>query len=166
MTADEIRGVISRIDGIWPPRKPPTQDERAEWVRFLKPLDAGAAVRGVDLMRECLKFRPSMADFRDAYYEAAALPGDDMLALPPAEGSVQPHLTDTYGHRVEEWVWCHRCDMAISLAGRLGNAVFDTRRGLRHIECPSGGSAPVIPTKQRLEREAYWRKMKIEREAD
>lgn len=166
MTADEIRGVISRIDGIWPPRKPPTQDERAEWVRFLKPLDAGAAVRGVDLMRECLKFRPSMADFRDAYYEAAALPGDDMLALPSAEGSVQPHLTDTYGHRVEEWVWCHRCDMAISLGDRLGNAVFDTRRGLRHIECPSGGSAPVIPTKQRLEREAYWRKMKIEREAD
>jgi hypothetical protein len=164
VTAEEVREVINRIDGIWPPRKPPTQDERAEWVRFLQPLEAGAAVRGVDLMRECLKFRPSMADFRDAYYEAAALPGDDMLALPPAEGSVAPHLTDTYGHRVEEWVFCWRCDRALSLDDYDGHITFDERRGLRHIECPSDGSAPIIPTRQRLEREAYWRKMKIGRE--
>jgi hypothetical protein len=161
VTADEIREVISRIDGIWPPRKPPTQDERAEWVRFLQPLEAGAAMRGVDLMRECQKFRPSMADFRDAYYEAAGLPGDDMLALPAAEGSVQPHLTDTYGHRVEEWVWCHRCDMAISLGDQLGNAVFDATRGLSHRHCPVKGSAPTMPLQSRLRRQDHWRKHHI-----
>lgn len=158
MTAEEIRAIIQRIDGIWPPRTAPTHDERAEWVRFLQPLDGAATMRAIDEMRESSRFRPSMADLKTAYYEAAALPGEDALLLP--SGGVQETLTqgDVYGAIREDWVYCWRCDMAISLKDQEETAVYDSRRGFAHRHCPRPGSAPSIPTRERLERDEYFRR--------
>lgn len=165
MNAEQIREVIHRIDGVWPPRTPPTHEERAEWVRFLQPMDGPVALAAVDELRESSKWRPSMADFRTAYYAAAALPGDDFVALPAGdEKQATPALEDVYGTRREQWVYCWRCDMALSLMDMEDNHVYEERRGLRHSRCPASESAPLMPTQARLEREEHWRKMKIGRD--
>lgn len=165
MTPDQIREVIHRIDGIWPSRTPATHEERAEWVNFLKPMDGPIAMLAVDELRETSKWRPSMADFRVAYYAAAALPSEDTILLPAGDGKqAAPALEDVYGTRRDQWVYCWRCDMAISLSDMDNNHIYDEQRGLRHGRCPDSGSAPMIPTAARLEREEHWRKMHIGRE--
>lgn len=165
MTADEIRAVIHRIDGIWPPRKPPTHEERAEWVRFLKPMDGAVALVAIDGLREDSPWRPSMADFRSAYYQAATLPSDQFAPLPAAPGEDKtPALEDVYGQRRDQWVYCWRCDMALTMDDICDSAVYDEQRGLRHGRCPKSGTAPLMPVAARLEREDHWRKMKIGRE--
>ena len=165
MNADQIREVIHRLDGIWPPRTPPTHEERAEWVRFLQPMDGPVAFLAVDELREISKWRPSMADFRTAYYAAAALPGDDFKLLPAgSEKQKTPALEDIYGSRHDQWIYCWRCDMAIAMQDMEDNHIYDPSRGLRHGSCPASGSAPLMPTAARLEREEHWRKMKIGRE--
>jgi len=166
MTPEQIREVVKRLDGIWPPRKPPTHEERAEWVRFLHPLDGLVALRAVDALRENSPWRPSMADFKSAYWAEAAEPDDDVLALPAAPGAPKaPSAQDIYGHRSEEWIYCWKCDQAISLDDQYEGAFWDDRRGVYHHKCPPAGSAPHIPTKELLAREEYYRKAKITKEA-
>lgn len=165
MNAEQIREVIHRLDGIWPPRTPPTHEERAEWVRFLQPMDGPVAFLAIDELRETSKWRPSMADFRTAYYGAAALPGDDFKMLPAGKTKAPtPALEDVYGHRRDEWIYCWKCDQAISLDDQYEGAYWDATRGVHHHRCPAAGSAPCIPTAQRLAREEHWRKMKIGRD--
>jgi hypothetical protein len=164
MKPDELREVMARMDGIWPPRKPLTHEERAEWVRFLKPLDGPVALRAIDALRESVMWRPSMAQFRSGYWEAAAEPDDETLALPAAPGEIKPELSDIYGHRREEWIYCWRCDQAISIDDQFENVIYDERRGMAHHKCPREGSAPHMPTKDTLERQERWRKFKISKE--
>ena len=163
MTPEEVRQVMSRIDGIWPPRKPASHEERAEWVRFLKPLDGPVALRAVDGVRENALWRPSMAEFRSAYWQAAAEPDEEVLLLTGDTSAKSPELTDIYGHRRDQWVYCWRCDQAISLADQE-TMLYDEVRGLCHKNCPVAGSAPRIPTKLLLERNEYWRKARIAKE--
>lgn len=162
MTPEEIRAVLSRIDGIWPPRQAPTQEERREWVVFLKTLEGPLCLEALDEMRRDCRWRPSMAELRDHYDEAALRPIGTMLALPSAK-TAAPHSDYglTYGHNREQWVYCWKCDMAISLE-QQEVAYWDELRGLRHEECPRKGSAPTIPTHLRLAREDCWRRNRID----
>lgn len=163
MTHDQIRSVMRRLDGIWPPRKPATREEREEWARFLEPLDGEVSLRAVYELRESSIWRPSMADFRSAYWQAAAQPSEGALLLNAAEGAFAVDPVDVYGHKREEWSYCWRCDQAISLVD-MEEMHYDEVRGLYHRECPPAGSGPHIPTKLLLERQEYWRRMKISRE--
>jgi len=164
MSPEQIREVVKRLDGIWPPRKPPTREERAEWVRFLHPLDGPVALRAVDNLRESSPWRPSMADFRSAYWSAAAEPDEETLALPAAPGEPAPSLDDVYGSCREDWLYCWRCDQAISINDQFDNSVYDHLRGMAHGKCPPQGSAPHIPKKELLEREEFFRREHIGRE--
>lgn len=167
MNADEIRTMVTRIDGIWPPKKAPTVEERQEWVRFLQPLDAEVVFDAIDIMRESVMFRPTMADLKTHYHQAAAIPKENPLQLTAGEDGTTPtNLLDIYGSHMDDWIYCWKCDMAISMDDVLDEKVrFDPRRGLIHGRCPKNGSAPAAPVHVRLERESYWQKHKIKRDA-
>ena len=162
MTPDEIREVVSRIDGIWPPRKPPTIEERQEWVRFLQPLDGPLMIDAIEGMKDALMFRPSMAEAKTHYHIAAAVPQQNALQLPAGGGKEEgPSLEDIYGSHQPDWIYCWRCDMAISLEERSGKPFYDEHRGLFHDKCPKTGAAPSMPVHSRIERQEYWTKHKI-----
>jgi hypothetical protein len=162
VTPDQIREVVARIDGIWPPKKAPTIEERQEWVKFLNPLDGVIVLEAIDLMRDSLMWRPSMADVKKHYHMAAAVPREELPQLPPGPPQEFPvTLLDLYGTHQDDWVYCWRCDMAISLEELSGRPFFDERRGLFHARCPKGGSAPAMPVHLRIARQEYWTKHKI-----
>jgi len=155
MQIDTVKTILQRIDAIWPPKKQPTKEERGEWVAFLRTLDGDVALRSVDELRNQLGWHPSMADFRSAYQAAASLPAADVLALPAGDEDGRGSLEDRYGTAQEAWVYCWRCDMALTLQER-STAPFDEIRGFRHSRCPKPGSAPTIPNKDRLERNDHF----------
>lgn len=163
MNTDEKRTVVKRLDGIWPPRNPPTVEERHEWVKFLQPLESDVALDAIDIMRESVMFRPSMADFMKYYHEAAAIPRENALQLPAGDDDATgPSLQDIYGSHQDDWIYCWKCDMAISMDDVLDEKVrYDGRRGLCHGRCPKSGSAPAMPVHLRIARQEYWTKHKI-----
>ena len=68
-----------------------------------------------------------------------------------------PALADLYGHERSSWVYCWRCNTAISLADRADGPVsFTERLGLAHKFCPRPGTSPSIPEYLRIERDDYW----------
>lgn len=152
MTAEEALALLSRIDAIWPRREARSDAELDEWTAYLAGLDAAIAARAVDAMRAALVFPPSMADLRSAYDEAALLPVT-RPALPAGRDEAGCDFAAEYGHDRRSWVYCWRCDMAISLEERATTARFRPGYGLEHVQCPRSGSAPVIPVHLRLERE-------------
>jgi hypothetical protein len=157
MDADQIREFVGRIDGIWPPKKAPTMEERQEWVSFLRPLDGEVALECIDLMRDCLMWHPSMADVKRYYHEAAAVPRTCLPQLPAGEPSeYKETLADVYGASQDHWIWCWRCDQAISLEDQSIASLWDEQRGLFHRHCPKGGSAPSMPVGLRIARSEYW----------
>jgi len=172
MNVNEIREIVKRIDGIWPPRKAPMMEERQEWVRFLTPLEFQIAMDGIDLMREELKFRPAMSDFLAFYHHAAVLPDEIPLQLPPAPdagGEVYVDTVDDIYGKLDDRVYCWKCDQAITLEERSGCVdgvehnymLHDVQRGLFHRRCPRSGSAPSMPVHLRIERQEWFVKHKI-----
>jgi hypothetical protein len=61
-------------------------------------------------------------------------------------------LRDVFGADPSGWVFCARCDMAISLEERALVAWYLPGRGLVHGRCPRPGSAPRMPEKERAAR--------------
>lgn len=153
MTLHEAATIVARLDAIWPPKTPPTDAERDEWLRFLRPLDPGISLRGVDELRNQLGWRPSMADFRSAYNAAAAAPEETRPTLPAGPDADDTDIYGAYGATQGEWVYCWRCDMAITLDELATTAGFDKGRGFCHTRCPQPGAAPLIPRVEKLERD-------------
>lgn len=160
MTGDEVRTVMNRIHGLWPRERDEETDR--EWVVVLKPLEYRLADAAVDELRDTVMFPPSVAEFRSAYYSALATVPTPALALPP--GDEEPtDFADLYGENAKQWVYCWRCDMALTLEER-GSAKFtgyDGTRGFYHRRCPKHGSAPAIPSGERMERDEYFARRKI-----
>jgi len=152
---------LRRLKVLWPREMPEGTDE--EWLRVLLPLDAGYADMALNEMRDTLLFPPAVADFRSAYYVALSLP-TDVLALPAGTGAdPQESLRDVYGENQSTWVYCWRCDMALTLEERDSAKLsgYDASRGLYHHRCPKKGAAPSIPAKERAERNEYYDKRRI-----
>jgi hypothetical protein len=145
MTPEQAGAFVARMNAMWPPKTTPTAAEVAEWMSFLRVFDAAIAVRALTGLRDQLPWRPSMAAFRSAYKEAAAAPADSEVRGGEA-------LRDLYGSSETLWVFCWRCDMAISLAELSTDPHYRPGRGLCHRRCPEPGTAPIMPAAERLER--------------
>ena len=163
MEIEDAKTIMRRIDAVWPPRHPVPTDERQEWKTFLLTLDAEIASRAIDEMRRDQIFRPKMADLQSAYHVCAAIAGDaETLALPSGgRGEEGPSLQDRYGANQNDWVYCWRCNMAISLDDLEERSRFDNAKGLRHRTCPKNGSSPTMPVRLKLQREEQWRSHRI-----
>ena len=169
MNLHQADNVMRKLDGIWTLKGDHSKEARNEWLDFLLGYDYDVIREAVDDLKDRLKWRPSMAEIRDAYRAVTEALEAEVLLL---EGDVDPDaptLADVYGHIRSDWVFCWKCDMAVSLDERSGisnkPAVYHERLGLRHRVCPKSGSAPLIPTYLRNEREEYWTKKHIKRPA-
>ena len=73
---------------------------------------------------------------------------------------VNPVITDEqrslFGLDPSQWVYCCRCDQAISLEERASIAFYRPGRGLMHGRCPRPGTAPRVPAKERAGRVAQF----------
>lgn len=156
MNLHEADTILRKLDGIWIQRTEHTSDERSEWLDFMLVFDHGAMLEAVDSLRGQLKWRPSMAELRSAYREVIENRDEAPLGLPGKVDADAPTLADLYGHERQGWVYCWRCDMAISLADQCGGPAFAERLGLRHRTCPKPGTSPHMPEYLRTEREDYW----------
>jgi len=163
MNRDEAKSTFGRVDAIWPAKKAPTQAERDEWMSFLKPMDGKLALRALDLMRDSVMWRPTMAEFDTYYRQAAAFSTEGYAELPAGTGAEATDMLETYGSRQEDWIYCWKCDMAIALEELAARPYYSERRGLHHERCPRKGSAPLMPVHLRLERESYWQKHNVTR---
>ena len=150
MTPEEAQRILGRLDAAWPAKTPPTTAQYAEWIDFLQPYELKYAERALDELRAELQWRPSMAHFRRAYYVAAAAP-EARPAL-PGKTSDEPTQFDIYGSSRDDWVYCHLCDMAISLEELLTTSRWTPGRGQQHARCPRRGAAPAIPAAERTAR--------------
>ena len=63
-----------------------------------------------------------------------------------------------YGADSSSWVYCCRCDQAISLEERASIAFYRPGRGLMHGRCPRPGTTPRLPPKERAGRVARYAK--------
>lgn len=161
MTKDDARAILTRVATIWRGNDMALETQN-EWMLVLKPLNHGFADRAVNRLRDTLVFPPTVADFRKAYYEALAIGGGDKLALPPGD-EMPTSLRERYGESQKDWVYCWRCDMALSLKERESSALtgYDQARGLYHRSCPKDGSAPLIPADERMARNEYFSRRDI-----
>lgn len=157
MNRNDSASVLRRLKILWPRELPEGTD--TEWVRVLAPLDAKLADSALDEMRDTLMFPPTVADFRSAYYLVLTLPSDT-LALPPGD-EVPSDLRALYGEDQRSWVYCWRCDMALTLTERDSSCGYDLARGMYHHVCPHNGSAPTIPAWERVKRNEYFDKKHI-----
>jgi len=150
MTAEQAQSILGRIDAAWPAKTPPTRDQYAEWIDFLQLYELEYADSAVDELRAELQWRPTMAHFKRAYYLAAAVPE----ARPALAGESSDELTpsDIYGSSQDLWVYCHLCDMVISLEERATEPIWEPGRGLQHARCPRRGGAPIMPAAERAAR--------------
>lgn len=156
MNLHEADSVLRKLDGIWVLRTEHTDTERNEWLDFLLALDHGATLEAVNYLRGQLKWRPSMAELRSAYREAIEDRDEQPIGLPGKVDPAAPTMADLYGSSQAQWVFCWRCDTAISLADQCDGPVFAGRLGLRHRRCPKPGTSPHMPEYLRTEREDYW----------
>lgn len=163
MNLHEADTILRKLGGIWVQRTEPTDAERNEWLDFMLVFDHGAMLESVDYLRGQLKWRPSMAELRSAYREVIENRDEAPLGLPGKVDADAPTLADLYGAERRGWVYCWRCDMAVSLEDQCGGPVFVERLGLRHRTCPKPGASPSMPEYLRTEREDYWTKKHIRR---
>jgi hypothetical protein len=63
-----------------------------------------------------------------------------------------------YGLDPSGWVYCCRCDQAITIEERSSVAFYRLGRGLMHGLCPRLGTAPRVPPKERAARVARYAK--------
>jgi hypothetical protein len=152
---------LRRLKILWPRELPEGAD--TEWVRILAPLDYRFADSALNEMRDTLMFPPTIADFRSAYYLALQFP-TDTLAL-PGTVEVSTELANVYGSNRANWVYCWRCDMALTLDERdqlwEGNGGYDESRGLYHLDCPETLERPTMPEAERMHRNEYFHKRGI-----
>jgi len=158
MNLHEADRVLRKMDGIWVLRTAHTNEDRNEWLDFLLGYDFDAMTAAVDALKEQLKWRPSMAELREAYRAETANREAALLELPGDVDPAAASLADRYGAEQRDWVYCWKCDMAISLKERAGAPVFTEGLGLSHHRCPKGGSSPLIPQYMRTDRDDYWAK--------
>jgi len=160
---EAAKTIMRRIDAVWPPRHPAPADEYQEWKTFLLTLDGDIASRAIDEMRRDQIYRPKMADLQSAYHICAAIAGDkERFSLPAGDSQDSaPTLEDRYGANQNDWVYCWRCNMAISLDDLEERSRFDNAKGLRHPTCPRNGSSPTMPVHLKLQREEQWRSHRI-----
>ena len=92
-----------------------------------------------------------MADFRHAYYKVAETPAPERPALAGAKESEET-LCDRYGASRQDWVYCWKCDMPITLEERATRPCFHPDRGMFHAHCPKPGPAPIMPVAERTAR--------------
>jgi len=163
MNLSQADFVMLKMDGIWALRGEHTGEELNEWLDFLMTLDHGAAVEACDALRLQLKWRPSMAELRASYREVVAIADEAPKQLAGEVDADAPTLRDRYGAEQRDWVYCWRCDMAISLEERCDGVVHTERLGLAHRICPKHGAAPRIPEHERSEREDFRVKHHIRR---
>jgi hypothetical protein len=155
--------IMRKMDGIWALRGEHTDEERNEWLDFLMTLDHRATAEACDALRLQLKWRPSMAELRSSYRDVLAVDDELPKQLAGEVDKDAPSLRDRYGSEQGEWVYCWRCDMAISLDERYSGVVHTERLGLSHRRCPMSGAAPRIPEQERSDREDYRVKHHIRR---
>jgi hypothetical protein len=153
MTPEKAQSILGRIDAAWPAKTSPTTAQYAEWIDFLQPYELEYAERALDELRAELQWRPSMAHFKHAYYVAAAAP-EARPAL-PGETSDDCTYFDIYGSSQDDWVYCHLCDMAISLEERATAPIWRPGHGLQHACCPRRGTAPSMPPAERTARREW-----------
>jgi hypothetical protein len=161
VNTNEIGACLTRFTAIWPRKR--AEAELDEWQRVFRPLDSTLTFAAFDELRDALDFPPSIADFRSAYRLAEATNRDERLALPSGNANPDDTLRDLYGEDQTSWVYCWRCDMAITLEGRatMKGVGYDAGRGLYHRSCPKGGSAPLIPSWEKSPRDEGFRKRHI-----
>jgi len=147
MTDHEVARTLLRLSSLWPRER--SADELREWKRVLQPLEFVLADQAMSDLRDTCTWPPPIAEFRRAYREAAARPSE-RLALPGAAAD----LKGVYGH--DDWVYCWRCDRAISLGDQLDASGYDPERGLFHRLCPASG--PEITAAARLARSQWCEK--------
>jgi hypothetical protein len=137
------------MGAIWP-SKDTSDDTYAEWARFIRPFEFKTAQRALDSLASTSKWRPSMAEFREAYNLALSNPSQRQLG----NGTQQTlDYSDTFGSEQADWCYCYLCDMAITLEERATEPHYTDGKGLRHKSCPKRGSAPTMPPWLKLKRE-------------
>ena len=161
MNTQEANACLYRLNALWPRKR--AEGEADEWMGVLRPLDSTTVFAAFDDLRDTLDFPPSFADFRSAYRLAEVHVRDDRLALPSGNANPDDTLRDLYGEDQNGWVYCWRCDMALTLEGRatMKGVGYDASRGLYHRSCPKGGSAPLIPSWEKSPRDEGFRKRHI-----
>lgn len=161
MSPDETLVILRRLAAIWP-RKTCSEDTDAEWSAALRDLGFQIANSAVNLLRDTATFPPSIADLRAAYREAQLRPSGQS-ALPAAgQDDTAARNCELYGSAPERWIFCWRCDQALTLAERCETAGFDPARGLYHLRCPRPGSRPTIPLRAKVERDERLQELRIQ----
>lgn len=85
------------------------------------------------------------------------------LPTKPVDGSTIEYA-DLYGVRQDEWIYCWKCDMPLTLEEISGPPhssytdaatypPFDAGRGFYHQHCPRRGSRPTMPNHLKRRRE-------------
>lgn len=159
MNQQDVANILSRLNGMWPRKR--AAEEINEWARVLRTLDFATCMGAFDELRDRLDFPPSIADFRSAYRESSISARDERLALPSGDAETDPSLIDRFGPNVSGWVYCWRCDMALTLAER-DSCGYDPMRGLFHNDCPPHGSAPTMPSDRASARNTVLAKRKVQ----
>lgn len=149
-------GVMERLNAIWPQKHRMSDDSYEEWTQFLAEYDGDLAMRALRTLREVCKWPPTMADFRGAYFEVLAISDSARRQLPSGQDDDEGQsLRDRYGSNQDHWVYCWRCDMAVSMDDLEGRIGYDVSRGMYHLSCPRNGSAPTIPAVERAQRDKF-----------
>lgn len=157
MRAADAQRIVRRIHALWRVRD--DEDVDKEWLSALKPLDYSIADEAIDELRDTLMFAPSVADFRKAYYAALARCSESVDVDAGESPDDHMSLRERYGFNQSDWVYCWRCDQALVVDE--DGVGYDGLRGFYHYSCPKKGSAPLIPQKERLWRDEYFRQHNI-----
>lgn len=151
MIEDRVPEVLTRIGAAWP-SKDTSEDTYSEWARFLRPFEYKTAQRALDSLISTSKWRPSMAEFREAYNVALTAP-QKLRSLSSGDHHQTIDFSDTFGSEQADWCYCYKCDMALTLEERATEPHYTEGNGLCHKSCPRHGSAPTMPTWMKLKRE-------------
>lgn len=162
MNAAESSQVLRRMESTWPRGEKLGDGVYEEWLTFLSEYDCRLAFEALRSLRDVCTWRPSMADFRSAYFQALAVADSQRKQLPAGSHDDTDSLRDRYGSDQGRWVYCWRCDMAVSLDELEGRIGYDMSRGIYHRSCPRHGSAPQIPALERATRDKWFLDHKVQ----
>lgn len=150
MIEDRVNEVLTRIGAVWP-SKDTSDDTYAEWARFVRPFEFKTSQRALDSLASTCKWRPSMAEFREAYNVALSNPSGQRMLGDGVQQTID--YSDTFGSAQDDWLYCWQCDMAITLEERATDPHYREGKGMHHKSCPPRGSAPSMPSWLKLKQE-------------